>query len=641
MFALAFDTADLHLALTLLVLVAAITLFVTEKLAPDLTALLALLALLLFGVLTPAQAFAGFSHPAVVSVAAVLVLSAGIERTGALGFVARRVLTPLGKSEWMLTAVVMLAIAVLSAFLNNTAAVAIFIPVVLEACRRTGASPGRVLMPMAFAATFGGMCTLMGTSTNLVVHEYARAHGLPGYTMFELASVGLPIAGIAFVYLLFGARFMLPKNRVVEDDLARAGDYVAELVIKAGSTWIGTKISAKTLSRDHDLELFALSRGTDVIDVTDAGVALAEGDALRVRGRLEDVLKLSARGGIELHKPHDHEQIVKQVDTDAERNAVGASADPETKSAAPLAAKLDPMAAPKADPKIETQAPRLAEVVLLPGNDLVGRTLKESEFAQTFGALVVALRRRGRAFGRPSTTRLRTGDVLVLEGSNEALTRLSRAHGFLVVGTPTPPEVRHEKIFIAVGTLVAVITAVAFGWMSIVAAATAGCALLMLTGCLKPREAYEALDLSVVFLLAGALAIGTALEVTGVPERLATILASVGGGSNPLYVLAGFFLIAVLLSEFMSNSGAATLLCPIALTVAERLGIAPMTLLAAVTFGCSAAFAMPIGYQTSLMIYGPGGYRFKDFVRVGLLLDVLVAVVALALIPKFWPLLAP
>lgn len=640
MFAHALDTADVHLALTLVILVAAITLFVTEKLAPDLTALLALLALLLVGVLTPAQAFAGFSHPAVVSVAAVLVLSAGIERTGALGFVARRVLTPLGKSEWMLTAVVMVAIGTLSAFMNNTAAVAIFIPVVLEACRRTGASPGRVLMPMAFAATFGGMCTLMGTSTNLVVHEYARAHGLPGYTMFELASVGLPIAGLAFVYLLFGARFMLPKNRVEEDGLARSGDYVAELLITSGSTWIGSKVSATTLSRDHDLELFALSRGPDVIDVTEQEVALAEGDALRVRGRLEDVLKLSARGGIELHKPHDHGERVEHPTKTLEPTATGTPSDPAARSTAKPELDPESKAESKAESRVEPPALRLAEVVLLPGNDLVGRTLKEAEFARTFGALVVALRRRGRAFGRPSTTRLRTGDVLVLEGSNENLMRLSQAHGFLVVGTPTPPEVRHEKIFIAVGTLFAVITAVAFGWMSIVVAATAGCALLMLTGCLKPREAYEALDLSVVFLLAGALAIGTALEVTGVPERLATILASVGGASNPLYVLAGFFVVAVLLSEFMSNSGAATLLCPIALTVADRLGIAPMTLLAAVTFGCSAAFAMPIGYQTSLMIYGPGGYRFKDFVRVGLLLDVLVAVVALALIPKFWPLLA-
>ncbi|MBK7874296.1 MAG: SLC13 family permease [Planctomycetes bacterium] len=614
MLALLPDAAELKLYFTLAVVVAAIYSFVTEKLAPDLTALLALLALMLCGVLTPAQAFAGFSHPAVVSVAAVLVLSAGIERTGALGFVARRLLTPVGKSEWLLTAIVMLLIGALSAFLNNTAAVAVFIPVVLETCRRTGASPGRVLMPMAFAATFGGMCTLMGTSTNLVVHEYARAHDLPGYTLFELASVGLPAAGMAFVYLLLVGRFLLPKNRVAQDELASSSDYLAELVILPGSTWVGARVRASAWRRDHDLELLALSRGGDVLDPDAAELALAAGDALRVRGRLDDVLKVAQRGGIELHKPRDAGEH--------------AAIDTPTGSASPSAGGPN------------EGAKRLVEVVLQPGNELIGRTLKEADFARVHDAVVVALRRHGRAFGRPSTTRLRTGDVLVLEGTNEALLRLSRSSGFLVIGTPSAPDVRHDKLVVAVGTLVGVITIVAVGWMSIVAAATAGCALLMLTGCLRPREAYEALDLGVVFMLAGTLAIGTALETTGAPERLAALLSTWGGGANPHFVLAGFFLVAVLLSEFMSNSGTAALLCPIALTVAHELGLNPMALLVGVTFGCSAAFAMPIGYQTSLMIYAPGGYRFRDFVRVGLVLDVLIAIVALWLIPRFWPLVA-
>jgi len=612
--ALGFDPADLRMGLTLLVLVVAVYLFVTEKLAPDLTALLALLALLLFGILTPQQAFAGFSHPAVISVAAVVVLSAGIERTGALSFVARRLLAPLGKSEWLLTLVVMLLIGALSAFLNNTAAVAIFIPVVLEACRRTGASPGRVLMPMAFAATMGGMCTLMGTSTNLVVHEYARSHGLPGYSMFELAQVGLPIAAVAFVYLLVVGRFLLPRTQVREDELSRAGDYLSELVLPPGSRWIGQRVRATHFERDHDLELIAVSRGGQTLDPERADLVFAENDSLRVRGRLEDVLRLASRGGIELHKPRDVEG--------------------ESAALAPTSGPTDPSA--RVDATSEDRR-RLAEIVVQPGNDLVGRTLKAAEFSRVHDSVVVALRRRGRAFGRPSTTPLRTGDVLVVEGTNEALLRLSRAPGFLVVGTPTPPDVRHDKILVAVATLVAVVTFVALGWMSIVAAATAGCAMLVLTGCLKLRQAYEALDMSVVFLLAGAMAIGTALEVTGVPEHLASILSSFGGGTNPVFVIAGFYVAAVVMSEFMSNSGAATLLCPVAITVAERLGLAPMSLLVAVTFGCSAAFAMPIGYQTSLMIYGPGGYRFRDFVRVGLVLDVLVAIVALSLIARTWP----
>jgi di/tricarboxylate transporter len=438
----------------------------------------------------------------------------------------------------------------------------------------------------------------MVTSTNLVVHEYARSHGLPGFTMFELGQVGLPLVAVTFVYLIVIGRVLLPRNRVDGDELAQSGDYLAELVIAPGSSWAGTKVGTEKWRRDHDLELIALSRGGDVLDPDEEGRTLEAGDALRVRGRLEDVLKLAARGGIDLHKPHD-----------APAGQAGE-------------APREPI--------------RLAEVVLLPGNRLIGRSLKDVDFARVHDAVVVALRRRGRAFGRPSTTRLRTGDVLVLEGTNAALLALSSSNRFLVVGTPQAPEVRHDKIVIAVATLVAVVTVVALGWMSIVAAATLGCALLMLSGCLRPREAYEAIDLSVVFLLAGSLAIGAALEQTGVPGMLAGLLESAGGGANPVWVMTGFYLVAVVLSEFMSNSGSAALLCPIAVSVGRELGIEPMTLLVAVTFGCSAAFAMPIGYQTSLMVLGPGGYRFRDFVRVGLVLDVIVALIVLALIPSFW-----
>lgn len=612
---LAIDPADVRLAVTLTVLVGAVYLFVTEKIAPDLTALLALLALLLCGVLTPQLAFAGFSHPAVVSVAAVVVLSAGIERTGALSFVARRLLAPLGRSEWLLTLAVMLTIGALSAFLNNTAAVAIFIPVVLETCRRTGASPGRILMPMAFAATLGGMCTLMGTSTNLVVHEYARGQGLPGYTMFELGRLGLLVAAVAVVYLLVVGRFLLPRTQVEADELARSDEYLSELVIPEGSSWIGQPVRSSAFARDHDVTLLVLSRKGQALDPERGDLTFAAGDGLRVRGRLADVLTLASRGGIELHRPRD-----------------AAGHDAASGATSPASGRAN------GGPDTGT---RLAEIVILPGNELVGRTLKAARFADVHDALVVALRRRGRAFGRPSTTPLRTGDVLVVEGANEALVHLSQQPGFLVVGTPTPPDVKHDKVVVAVGTLVAVVACVALGWMSIVAAATAGCAVLVLSGCLSLRQAYEALDLSVVFLLAGAMALGAALETSGVPGHLATWLSGFGAGENPLFVIAGFYVASVVLSEFMSNSGAATLLCPVAVTVAERLGLEPMSLLAAITFGCSAAFAMPIGYQTSLMIYGPGGYRFRDFVRVGLVLDVIVAIVVLTSIARFWPPLPP
>jgi di/tricarboxylate transporter len=591
-------------AMTLLILVAAVYSFISEKLAPDVTALLAIIALLLTGVLTPAEAFAGFSHPATISVAAVLVLSAGIERTGALSFLARRLLAPIGHSELLLTIVIMLVIGGLSAFINNTAAVAIFIPVVLEVCRRTGASPGRILMPMSHAATLGGMCTLIGTSTNLVSHEYARSLGLPGFSMFELGKVGLPVILAGFAYMLLVGRWFLPRAGASKQETFQLDEkYLAELLVKPGSSWVGREISRENFKRDYDLELLDLARVGRSVGLGAPFPLLAPRDSLRVRGPLSQVMALAAQEGLELHRPEESaEERLKTID--------------ETRQNAKL----------------------LAEVVILTSSGLIGQTLKEARFAERFKVVALALRHRGEGAGRPSTLPLRAGDVLVVEGDRESLKALHDTPGFLVIGTPDVSVPRTGKLIITLLTLVAVVTLVSFGVIPIVTAATAGCAVLMLTGCLRPREAYQAIDLGIVFLLAGSLALGAALDKAGLTTALANLLAREHEVASPFVVMALFFIVAVIISEFMSNSGTVPLLAPIAISIAAKLGLSPTALIVAITFGSSAAFAMPIGYQTSLMIYGPGGYRFKDFIRMGIALDLLVAMLALWLIPKFWPL---
>ncbi len=594
-------------ALTLLILVAAIYSFISERLPPDVTALLVIIALLLTGVLTPLEAFAGFSHPATISVAAVLVLSAGIERTGALSFLARRILAPIGHSELLLTIVIMLVIGGMSAFINNTAAVAIFIPVVLEVCRRTGSSPGRILMPMSHAATLGGMCTLIGTSTNLVAHEYSRSQGLPGFSMFELGQVGLPVMLAGFAYMLLIGRWFLPRTGGSEPEVFKSdGKYLAELLVKPGSSWIGREISRENFKRDHDLELLDLARVGRSVSLSEPFPLLVARDSLRVRGPLAQVMALAAQAGLELHRPEETaEEKLKRIDEEP----------PEEKL--------------------------LAEVVILASSGLIGQTLKGARFAQRFKTVALALRRRGTSAGRPSTTPLHAGDVLLVEGSAESLKALDETPGFLVIGTPEVSVPRTGKLVITLLTLAAVVTLVSFGVIPIVTAATAGCVLLMITGCLRPREVYQAIDLSIVFLLAGSLALGAALEKAELTTALANLLAQAHEVASPFVVMAGFFLVAVVISEFLSNSGTVPLLAPIAISVAAKLGLNPIALIVAITFGSSAAFAMPIGYQTSLMIYGPGGYRFKDFIRMGIVLDLLVAILALWLIPIFWPLTAP
>lgn len=630
----ALNPETLKAVLTLAILAATLYGFVSERLAPDVTALLALLALLLTGVLTPSEAFSGFSHPATISVAAVLVLSAAVERTGALTFIARRLLAPLGRSELALTVSVMLVISALSAFVNNTAAVAVFIPVVIEVCRRTGASPGRVLMPMSHAATFGGMCTLVGTSTNLVAHEFARSRGLTGFSMFELGKVGLPMLLVGYAYILLVGRRFLPRNPSGDDaPLVRADHYLAEMIVRPGGAWVGRAVSVKQFEQDMDVELVGLMRGGQVKTTGEAPSRLSAGDSLLVRGELEKVLALVGQDGLELHRPR---RLPPSL-TDA-----SSATNPTTQEAAAQSTPDVPATASNSQ-LTQTQAAALrrlplAEVVVLTTSGLIGQTLKDARFAERYDTVVLALRRRGELEGRPSETPLLAGDMLLVEGERSALRALAETHGFLVVGTPAHPEARPGRLAITVVTLLAVVAVVSLGWLPIVTAATAGCAVLMLTGTLRPREAYEAIDLSLVFLLAGSLALGVALEKTGVTDVLAAWLAQLSTTTGPFVVVVCFFLVSVLVSELMSNSGTVALLGPVTLSVAEQMGVNPMSLLAAITFGSSAAFAMPIGYQTSLMIYGPGGYRFRDFLRMGVPLDVLLALLALWLIPVFWPL---
>ncbi len=617
-----FDVVTVKAIVTLLILAAAMYGFVSEKLAPDVTALLALLSLLLTGVLTPYEAFSGFSHPATISVAAVLVLSAGVERTGALTYIARRLLTPLGNSELTLTIVIMVTIGSISAFINNTAAVAIFIPVVMEVCRRTAVSPSRVLMPMSHAATFGGMCTLIGTSTNLVAHEFALSYGLRGFSMFELGKVGVPMLLVGFAYMLFVGRRFLPRTQPGDVLTMQLGErYVSELIVEPDSAWVGKAVNAEHFERDFDVDLIGVLRDGQTLPIGDSNLLFAPFDSLLVRGPLEHVLKLTSQNGLELHRPEIFARKPEPERADQSQDSFES-----TKKSADAARK-------------ESDArPQLAEVVVLTTSGLVGSTLKAARFAEQYDAVVLGLRRRGEINERPSMTPLLAGDMLLVEGRRDALEALAETKGFLVVGTPSHPEQRPAKLMITMTTLVAVVLVVSLGFLPIVTAATAGCAVLMITGCLRPAEAYRAIDLSLIFILAGSLALGTALNKTGITTILADWLAVVSATTGPYLVLAGFFLLAVAISELMSNSGTVALLGPITISVASKMGINPMSLLAAITFGSSAAFAMPIGYQTSLMIYGPGGYRFKDFIVMGIPLDLILALLALLLIPYFWPL---
>jgi di/tricarboxylate transporter len=330
------------------------------------------------------------------------------------------------------------------------------------------------------------------------------------------------------------------------------------------------------------------------------------GDSLLVRGLLEPILKLISTKDLGVYRP------------------LTGSTESE-------------VFLPFAENQTSAEPPKLTEIVVLTPSGLIGRTLRGSRFSEIYDTVVIALKRRGKAFGRPTRIPLHAGDILVVEGPDEALDALAGTKGFLVIRNLVRPEYRTGAILTTLVTLIAVILSVSFGLVPIVTAAVAGCAALILTKCLKLRELYQAIDMSIVFLLAGSLALGAALEKVGITDAIAGLLMGLGD-VHPGVIVAAFLLSAIVVSEFLSNSGTVPLLAPIAIAVANQTGINPMALIAALTFGSTAAFAMPIGYQTSLMIYGVGGYRVKDFVRMGVVLDILLAILAILLIPYFWEL---
>lgn len=599
--------SPLHIGIVLATLVGAIYAFVRQKFSPDVTALLVLLVLVISGVLTPAEGFGGFSHPATVSVAAVLVLSASLERTGVFSLLARRVLARLGGSELLFGAVLILTVGGLSAFINNTAAVAIFLPIVLETCRRTGARPARFLLPLSFASMFGGMCTLIGTSTNIVVHEYARSVGLSGFGMFEFARVGLPLFGIGALYLLVVGRWLLPHGEPLSEKRNHFGlaEYIVDVYVEPASTWVGMRADPERFRRDHDLELIGIWRADAMLRRTPPWPKLMAGDRLRVHGHLEEVMALVTRQGLHL---------------------------------APSGREVVPPLAPWSGKQTEEELV-LAEVVLLPASPAVGHALETVRQRALYDATILGMRRAGRepkalAVGEI----LRAGDALLLQLPPSQLQALTRDPAVLVTSATAKPQARTGRLALSLVTLAAVVTTAAFGLLPIVTAASAGCLLLMATGALSPRQAYESINWQIIFMLAGVLALGTAMEKSGLAWLLAQALSFVGTHVEPWVALSMVYLLTVLLTEVMSNSATAVLLVPVALHTASQLGAPPEPFLMAVAMGASTAFASPVGYQTNLMVYGPGGYRFADFVRVGLPLDLLFWIAATLLIPRFWPL---
>ena len=587
-----------EIAFVLGLTVCAVVLFVTEKFSTDIVAILVMIVLLVFRVLTPAEGLAGFANTATVTVGAMFVLSAGMFRSGAVNFVGKALGRLARHSSRLMLFVLMVGVGVLSSFLNNTAAVAILIPVVIVVARRAKTSPSKLLMPLSFASMFGGMCTVLGTSTNILASSIAEQAGLGAFSMFEFTKLGIIFFAVGVAYMMTLGRRLVPDHRG-QGDLTTSfglGDYLTDLVLQTESKSVGHPLASAPLVKELNIDVLQILRGEDTLRPTPETI-LREGDVLRIQGDLRTINELKGRAGVTFG-----------------------------------------MSVKWRDEHLQSTDTRLVEAVVGPSSPLAGKSLTESRLRENYGASVLAIRQHGTLRqGQFENITLMPGDALLIDVPNDQIEHLTQQRVFLVVSRAGIPRFDWRKASKAVAIVVAVVVVAATGLLPIVAAAATGALMMVLSGCVSTEEAYGAIEWNVLFLLAGMLSLGAAMEKTGASTMLADGMIDSVGGLGPLALLAAFFGATMLLTEVMSNNATVALLLPIAITTAQAIDVDPRAFMFAVVFAASSSFMTPVGYQTNTMIYGPGQYRFKDFVRVGAPLNLIFWALGTLLIPWFWP----
>jgi len=586
----------MEIALTLAILIGAVVLFVSEKYSIDLVAFMVAGSLLLFGLVTPQEGISGFSNQATVTVAAMFVLSVGLKKTGAVAAVGR-LLVRLGKNHFLVLALIMGTVGTISAFINNTAAVAVFLPLVLAVAAKRQISASRLLIPLSYASQFGGVCTLVGTSTNLLVSAISEQAGYGAFSMFEFSRLGLLMFAAGFLYFLLFGRWLLPDRQSQELTAAfELGEYITELRVMANSPLIGKTVMESNLGTEHDVTILKMLDEDRKIWAP-YRQRLREGSVLLVRGRIQELMALKEATKLELHAEF----------------------------------KLR-------DESLQDEEMLLVQALIAPQSQLIGRTLKNIFFRHRYNSLVLAIHRRGALLrDKLNAVRLELGDALLVMTPKREIEALRADSDFIVLGEVQEPSLHRRKVPVALAIVAGVVGLAAMGIMPILVSAILGCVAMVLSRCISLEEAYKAVDWKVIFLLAGILPLGIAMEKTGAANWLASNALDLAGGLGPVAVLAALYLLTATLTEMMSNNATAVLLAPVAIATATQLGIDPKPLLMAVTFAASTSFATPIGYQTNAMVYNVGGYKYTDFLKVGVPLNLIFWVLATIFIPVFWP----
>lgn len=589
--------------ITVSVILLAIVLFATEYFSVDLVGLFLIVILVVTGVITPAEGVKGFANNATVTVGAMFVLSAALIRTGIIETIAPKLSKLIERGYKRSITVMMVAVGSISAFINNTPVVATLIPIVSNAAQKAKEQPSKYLMPLSFGAIFGGACTLIGTSTNLLVSGIAEENGLSPFGLFLMAPFGLVIFGAGVLYMLAIGHRLIPVSKagMPFSQSYEMAEYLTEVEIVPGSEMVGKTIAEALLEDGLDIDILQARRGEGLIDKPGKSLVLEAEDRLLVRGNIEHI-----------------KSVIKQEEIR-------------------VANSLQ-------DTSFSEKQIILLEVVVLNNSTLEGKTFNQFNFSGKYSANVLAIRQRGRLkHDHLQDVKLQAGDMVLLQTNQTGYDQLrqmesERQAPFISINETAINGVDKRNLIIVGITLAAVVLLASMNIISIMIAAIGGIVALNVLGVINMQDAYEAIDWKVIFLLAGALSLGTAMERSGVADQMGNFLAySIGENYGPVALVSGLYLLTSLLTEVMSNNAAAALLAPIAISIAGPMGVDPLPLLLAITFAGSASFMTPIGYQTNTMIYSAGNYRFSDFIRVGAALNLIFWILATFLIPFFYP----
>lgn len=585
----------MELYITIAIIGIGIFLFITDYFSIDTTSILIMALFIVSGVLNPEEGFSGFNHPATLTLGCMFVVSAAVFKSGLIDGLSSRIVK-VAKIHFIIALIVFCFISALfSAFVNDSAVVAILIPMALSVCRDANIAPSRLLIPISFAALFGGTCTLIGTSTNILVSSIAEKNGYEPFGMFDFSLAALCLLCIGFLYLFIVSPFLLPKRVNENEKVTKLEEYTAEIILIKGNRDINKTIIKSAISQKYAANIVSILRNGNAITIFDRDTILCE----------EDVLKI-------IISPNK----LSELKTDATYLISG-------------------------DKQLENQKnvdKKLYETLIPMGSALAENTLKKARFRNVYNCSVLAVRHRNETVKENiSDVTLKEGDLLIIYATEDEINELVNAKLIIILSEHKEKRINYRKAIPALLIALGVVSAAAFEITSILISSMVGCLLLVTTATIKPKEAYESIEWKVIFMLAGVLSMGTALEKTGGAEMISALVYNHLGALDPRITLSLIFLITFLSTNVLSSKATAALMVPIVLSLSTAMQLSEKPFLIAVMFACSLTFMTPVSYPTNTMVYSPGNYRFIDFLKIGTPLNIIIWISASIIIPYFFP----